>query len=66
MPSCPFRIRRAVVALSALLVAAVCAPGAALAAVVPYRDAVLATNPVPYWGLGETTGPAVDHVAGST
>lgn len=64
MPSCPFRIRGAVVALSALLVAVVCAPGAALAAVVPYRDAVLDTNPVAYWGLGETTGPAVDHVAG--
>ncbi len=26
-----------------------------------YKDRVLATGPLGYWGLGETTGPAVDH-----
>lgn len=64
MGSLLFRARRALAAVSAIGVAAVCVPGAAQAAVAPYREAVLATNPVAYWGLGETSGPAVDQVAG--
>jgi len=63
MPSRPIRASRTLVACSVFLFAAVSVPGSAYAAKL-YRDAVLDTGPVAYWGLGDTTGPAVDRVAG--
>lgn len=52
-------MRRCLLVLVTLALLTLAAVPGALAAET-FRTAVLATNPYAYWGLGETTGPAVD------